>query len=302
MYLCYIDESGTPEIPGNTSHFVLAGLSMPIWHWRAADNDIISILNKYDLATAELHTAWMMRRYLEQSKIADFEKLSRDARRKAVGQWRNAELLRLQKLPDPAPYRQAKKNFRHSEAYIHLTHNERMSAIRDVADLVGGWGFARLFVEAIDKIHFDPTRTHTTVVEQAFEQVVSRYHQYLVREEHGGLKNYGLLVHDNNESVAKKHTDLMRKFHSAGTLWTEIDRIIETPLFVDSRLTRMVQLADLCSVAMRRYVENNESDLFDRIFPRGDHVGARVVGVRHYTDRKKCSCKICTAHSAPIGP
>ena len=24
MYLCYIDESGTPELPGNSSHFVLA--------------------------------------------------------------------------------------------------------------------------------------------------------------------------------------------------------------------------------------------------------------------------------------
>jgi hypothetical protein len=33
MYLCYIDESGTPESSGNTSHFVLAGISIPIWHW-----------------------------------------------------------------------------------------------------------------------------------------------------------------------------------------------------------------------------------------------------------------------------
>ena len=31
MYLCYIDESGTSDIPGNTSHFILAGLSLPIW-------------------------------------------------------------------------------------------------------------------------------------------------------------------------------------------------------------------------------------------------------------------------------
>ena len=33
MYLCYIDESGTSDIPGNTSHLILAGLSLPIWHW-----------------------------------------------------------------------------------------------------------------------------------------------------------------------------------------------------------------------------------------------------------------------------
>ncbi|MCU7837088.1 MAG: DUF3800 domain-containing protein [gamma proteobacterium symbiont of Taylorina sp.] len=40
MYLCYIDESGTSSIPGNTSHFVLAGISVPIWHWKTCDKDI----------------------------------------------------------------------------------------------------------------------------------------------------------------------------------------------------------------------------------------------------------------------
>jgi len=85
-------------------------------------------------------------------------------------------------------------------------------------------------------------------------------------------------VHDNNETMAKKHTDLMRNFHTQGTLWTRVDRIIETPLFVDSRLTRMIQLADLCSYALRRYVEKGESNLFRRIFGRADRVGAVAVG------------------------
>jgi hypothetical protein len=37
MYLCYIDESGTSVVPGNTSHFVLAGLSIPIVQWNGGD-------------------------------------------------------------------------------------------------------------------------------------------------------------------------------------------------------------------------------------------------------------------------
>lgn len=60
----------------------------------------------------------------------------------------------------------------------------------------------------------------------------------------------GLLIHDNNETVAKKHTKLMAKFHHKGTLWTKIDNIVETPLFVDSQLTSMVQIADLCSYSL----------------------------------------------------
>jgi hypothetical protein len=134
-----------------------------------------------------------------------------------------------------------------------------------------------------------------TVAEQAFEQVVSRFQKYLTNIEAGGLRNHGLLVHDNNESVARRHTDLMRHFHQQGTLWTAVDRIIETPLFVDSKLTRMVQVADLCSVALRLYCEDGKVDLFNRIFARAGRVNEVVVGVRHFAVRS-CQCAICTVH------
>lgn len=47
----------------------------------------------------------------------------------------------------------------------------------------------------------------------------------------------------------------MRSFQARGTLWTDVDHIVETPFFVDSELTRMVQIADLCAYALRRYVD-----------------------------------------------
>lgn len=152
-----------------------------------------------------------------------------------------------------------------------------------------------MFAECIDKVHFDPARTTRTIDEQAFEQVVSRFEQYLVNTDTSGPKNDGLLVHDNNETVAKKHTELMRRFHQQGTFWTTVQRIIETPLFVDSGLTSMVQIADLCSYALRRYLENQETDLFMRIFPRADRVQNRVLGVRHFAPGA-CACEICRGH------
>ena len=87
----------------------------------------------------------------------------------------------------------------------------------------------------------------------------------------------------------------MRNFHKQGTLWTSIDHIIETPMFVDSGLTSMVQVADLCAYALRRYVENQETDLFYRIFQRADRVGSFTVGVRHFTVQE-CKCQICDTH------
>jgi len=52
VYICYIDESGTPEVHGNTSHYVLAGLSVPIWHWRTCEDEITAIKNRYALGSA----------------------------------------------------------------------------------------------------------------------------------------------------------------------------------------------------------------------------------------------------------
>ncbi len=302
MYLCYIDESGTPDIPGNTSHFILAGLSVPIWHWHDADREISAILHRYDLAGEELHTAWILRSYAEQNRIPNFPQLSREQRRIAVERERNGQLLKLQQSRNNKTYKQQKKNFAHTRAYIHLTRDERRQLIRDVADCVSRWGFARLFAECIDKLHFDPSKTPRTLGEQAFEQVVSRFERFLANTESPGQrpKNHGLLVHDNNQTVARKHTELMRHFHQQGTLWTTIERIIETPMFVDSRLTSLVQIADLCAYALRRYLENQESDLFGRIFARADRYSNIVVGVRHWAPMG-CACEICINHRPQAG-
>lgn len=61
----------------------------------------------------------------------------------------------------------------------------------------------------------------------------------------------------------------------------------------------MVQIADLCSYALRRYLENNETELFDLVYQRADRRGDPacpiVVGVRHFT-KKDCACRICKTH------
>jgi len=54
MRLCYIDESGTPQIPGNTSHYILAGLSIPINKWKKYDNQIEKIKSKGSFRVVKL--------------------------------------------------------------------------------------------------------------------------------------------------------------------------------------------------------------------------------------------------------
>jgi hypothetical protein len=296
MYLCYADESGTSDVPGTSSHFVLAGLAIPISQWRHADIQISWVLRKYGLYGQEIHTAWVLRKYLEQSRVPDFDSLTRPERRSAATKLRTAELLRLQKSNNKQQYRQTKKNYQHTDAYIHLSFDERKDLIRELATCVSNWSFAKLFAEGIDKIHFDPSLSSRSIDEQAFEQVISRFEQYLKNTESTEQgPNYGLVVHDNNQTVARRHTEMMRRFHSQGTLWTKVERIIETPLFVDSQLTGMVQIADLCGYAIRRYLENSEEELLQILFSRADRVGNTVVGMRHFT-AVSCGCIICRAH------
>lgn len=251
---------------------------------------MISITLKYMLLGFSVH--------LEQAGIPNFEKLSYKQRRSKVEQLRKAKLLQLQRAANSNLYHQTKKNFRKTGDYVHLTYSERKDFISELAHCISEWGFARLFAECVDKIYFDPTRREQlqTIDEQCFEQVVSRFEHYLQLISAGEPKtSCGMLIHDNNETVAKKLTDLMKQFHQKGTMWTKVKNIIETPLFVDSQLTSMVQLADLCGYALRRYLENSEKELFNLVLKRADRKDNILVGVRHYT-RKGCKCQICSQH------
>jgi hypothetical protein len=293
VYLCYIDESGTSAIPGNSSHFVLAGLSIPIRYWKVCESDIDRIKAKYLLTNKEIHIAWILRKYIEQNKIPDFSTSNYIQRRSNVEHLRTIELLRLQKSKNKESYHQTKKNYKQTADYIHLSLQERQQFISEIAQCISQWGFARLFAECVDKTYFDPSKTTKSIDEQSFEQIVSRFEQYLqIIGKNDPESCCGLLIHDNNETVARKHTNMMRLFHHQGTMWTTIKNIIETPLFVDSQLTSMVQIADVCSYSIRRYLENGENTLFDLIFQRADRKDGMVVGVRHYTSQN-CNCKIC---------
>ncbi len=138
MYLLYIDESGTSAIPGNTSHFILAGISVPIWHWKDCDREVGNIKNQYHLENSEIHTAWILRKYLEQSRIQNFSSLNYTQRRQEVEKYRKKELLRLQKNNQSKHYKQTKKNYKKTTAYVHLTYDERKQLILQSAYQIGG--------------------------------------------------------------------------------------------------------------------------------------------------------------------
>jgi hypothetical protein len=312
MYFCYLDESGTPQLAAQTSHFVLLGVAIPAAAWHEKDRRINAIKTRYSLKDIEIHTGYIARRFPEQEHIPNFDKLDSVQRRIAVEAQRDASLIKAAALRSGDRLKSLNKVYAKSAHYIHLTQRQRMQLLRELADEIGSWSDTRLFAEAVEKAAMPPG---ADIFERAFEQLVTRFHTFLSKREkervkRGGtspprsVENYGLLIEDNNQTVAKNITTLMRRFHLQGTLWAKVERIIETPLFVDSSLTSMVQVADLCAYATRRFFENREEDLFGRFFGRFDHARGKVVGIRHYVGARSCKCKVCAAHRglAPAGP
>lgn len=297
MLICYIDESGTPEIPGTTSHYVLAGIAIPIAKWKAYESAIRKVKSKYDLQRKEVHSAYIPRPIIEQNHITDFDKLTYQDRRTAVLKLRNKELLRLKSSPKThKQYQQTKKNYRQTEDYIHLTDAERKGLLVELSEMISKWSDVRLFADCIDKIHFDEAKAKRTIDEEAFIQVISRFEQYLkIYTKTSFDAKCGIIVHDNNQTMSERLSIMMNHFQENGTLWTSIKNIIETPFFVDSKAVNMVQIADLCSFALRRYVENKEETLFKNIFQVADKKNSKTVGVRHFTSQP-CECLICKSH------
>ena len=58
------------------------------------------------------------------------------------------------------------------------------------------------------------------------------------------------------------------------------------------RASSGVQVADLCAYALRRYLENEEAELFSIIFPKFYRAGGGLSGLRHFT-APDCGCMIC---------
>ncbi len=248
MYLCHLDESGTTHTSDQSKTFVYASLAVPIHFWKEADQQILNIKHKYDIGNAEIHTAWILRKYIEQIRITNFKELSYSERRVAFLKEQDSNLRVWTINKTQKQINSKKKHYRMIFPYIHLTLEERREMIVDIATIVGGWTECRLFCDAIKKEKYRPgISRHDDMYEEAFEQIVTRLETFLKKispHHKPRQKHHALLIADNHKEKDKKLTALMRDFYSDGTFWRNVNHIVETPLFVDSKLTSLVQVAD----------------------------------------------------------
>ncbi len=148
----------------------------------------------------------------------------------------------------------------------------------------------RAFGMVVDKALVSPEDP----VEHAFEHICSRFNIFLKRRYQAtGEKQRGLLVFDEDKYESTLQT-LARDFRTDGTRWGNLRNLAEVPLFVDSRATRLIQLADLIAYALFRRYERNDLSLITPVIECFDQQGGVVHGLYHKTDAP-CDCAACAS-------
>jgi hypothetical protein len=115
-------------------------------------------------------------------------------------------------------------------------------------------------------------------VEYAFEQVASRFDQFLMRLHNRGDTQRGVIVFDE-ATYETTVQGLARDFRTIGHQWGVLRNLAEVPLFLDSKASRLIQLADLVAYAIFRHFERGDSQFYNVIRNRFDREGSTVHGL-----------------------
>lgn len=150
---------------------------------------------------------------------------------------------------------------------------DRLQAFEDALKVfVASHQSNRLFASVVNKAKVSPADP----VEFAFEQLASRFDHYLTRLHKAGDTQRGVILFDKStyESTIQS---LATDFRTIGHRWGILRNFSEVPLFMDSKASRLIQLADLIAYAIFRHYERGDSHLFSIIQNRFDSEG----GVTH---------------------
>jgi hypothetical protein len=140
---------------------------------------------------------------------------------------------------------------------------DRLQAIKDALSLIQTHcpRDVRIFAVALNK----ENHSGQDIAEVAFTQACSRFDQFLMRLYRS--KNdaqRGLIVFDKSNAENRIQT-LARDFKYEGHTFGVTRNYAEVPVFLDSRASRLIQLADLIAYAMSRHFEHQDSQFYDII-------------------------------------
>lgn len=177
-----------------------------------------------------------------------------------------------------------------SSPWKGMTREKAKGVIKSVLRILPeSYETARAFACAVHKDSYpekDPMKL-------AFEDLCSRFDKYLTRLRDAGDRQRGLLILDNSSHETSLQR-LANEFRAYGTRWGIIRNLADTPFFVDSRASRLVQLADHVAYAVFRRYNASDTQYFDIIAAKFDSANGVLHGLSHkQNNNPSCMCPAC---------
>lgn len=186
---------------------------------------------------------------------------------------------------------------RRAAPWNKMSREEAQGIIKAVLKIVSqSYESARVFACAVHKASFpgkDP-------MEIAFEDLCSRFDLFLSRLNNAGERQRGLIILDESTHETTLQT-MARDFRLMGTRWGSIRNLADTPLFINSRASRLTQIADHIAYSVFRRYQAGDAQYFDIIAGRIDTADGVVHGLSHkQMNSPNCMCPACLSRRSFI--
>src|SRR5713226_389332 len=166
---------------------------------------------------------------------------------------------------------------RRSAPWDRMSKQEAQGVIKAVLHIFAkSYETARAFACAIHKASYP----NSDPVELSFEDLCSRFDRYLSRLRGEGDRQRGLLILDESSHETTLQT-MARDFRILGTKWGVIHNLADTPFFVNSKASRVVQIADHIAYAVFRRYNAGDIQYFDIIAGKFDTADGILHGLAH---------------------
>lgn len=157
-----------------------------------------------------------------------------------------------------------------------MPHEARMAAMKEVFEMTSAKRSGiRFFASVVDKRR----AAGQDIAELLFTQVASRFDMFLGRIFKKSAKpERGIVIFDKSKSEYQIQR-MCRSYQSVGHTWGNLRNFSEVPLFLDSKHSRLIQLADLIAYYIFRYFEQQDDTFYPFIEKNYDREGSIIHGL-----------------------
>lgn len=188
---------------------------------------------------------------------------------------------------------------RRNPPWDKLSKEEAQGIIKSVLKIFAdSFDSSQAFCCAIHKKSFQVSTDHLSY---AFEDLCKRFDMYLSNLNNKGDRQRGLLILDESSHETVLQT-LAINFRKIGTQWGGIKNLADIPFFVNSKASRMIQLADHVAYATFRRYNAKDTNYFDIIAHKFYTNGGVLHGLAHKQKVTHiCMCPACMSRRTQQG-